>query len=139
MKRTTKNVMLAAVLTMAASTVLSAQSMRAEIPFSFRAGNGVMGPGSYEVTAAPGEHWFVLRNFDDRKAVIVLAGPGEDAPRAWKDSGTGMLQFACSEGTCNLLRLWSGEGSQSHVFSVPKTVDGRPARLAVIRLVAAQK
>jgi len=135
MKRTTMNLMLAAVLTMSASTAVFAQTMRAEIPFSFRAGNAVMAPGAYEVTASSGEQWFVLRNFDTRKSVIVLSEAADDAPKPWKDAGGGILQFGCGDGSCNLLRLFSGVGPQSHRVSAPTTVDGRPARLAMIRLV----
>jgi hypothetical protein len=127
--------MLVAVVAMAASTVLSAQTMRAEISFPFSAGKTVMQPGAYEVVSSAAHDVYVLRNLDQRKGVILLAGPGEDTPQAWKSAGYPVLQFACGQGPCSLSRIWNGSGTQLQRFAEPRTADGRPIPPAMIRMV----
>jgi len=139
MKSLTMNLMLATAALMVASTVASAQTLKAEIPFSFQAAGKLMQPGTYMITSASGETWFELRNLDDHKSIVLPGGVREDAPKAWRQAGNGALQFACNDGSCALNRVWSGvSGDPAHVFARPKQENGKPATLAVIRLVSSQ-
>lgn len=131
MKRLTMNLMLATAVAMVASTVASAQEMKAYIPIQFRVGSAVMAPGSYTLTTA--ETWLALQNSDTHKAVMFGKGVLDDPPKAWVQGRDGKLEFECSDG-CFLKRIWTGQGAPAHVYGTSKPSGGRGARLAVIRL-----
>ncbi len=138
MKRTTMNLMLAAATLMVASTVASAQALKAEIPFAFRAGGKVMAPGTYMVMASNGESRLQIRGRDG--SVLLGTGVREDAPKTWKHAGRAVLEFACyNDGGCALQRVWTGDdGIQAHKFTAPKRGAGDARGLAAIRLISIQ-
>jgi hypothetical protein len=134
MKSLTMNMMLAAAALMAGSTAVSAQTMKAEIPFAFKAHGKVMPAGQYNVYRAKDETSFTIRNAQSHESVMLLALAGEDAAKGWDSRNGGLLQFVCSEG-CTLQRIWTHQGYPVHELAPRKPVEGKSTRLAVIRLV----
>ena len=114
MKRFTINMTLAvAALTLAAGTV-SAQTMKAEIPFAFRVGGQVMQPGSYRVSILSGtSSTRIVRLTGDNVVRTTLASETSysDVPSAWTVEASPKLRFACDDGPCTLTSLFVGTGS----------------------------
>jgi hypothetical protein len=135
MKRFAMNVAVAAAaMTFAVGTV-SAQTMKAEIPFAFRIGNQIMLPGAYAVTVMPGmaaSAVVKVANYDARKSALAVPIYYADAPKAWTASGSARLRFECGDGACFLTNLWVGAG-QSLVFRSQRGKNGEP-RIAEITL-----
>ena len=128
MKCLTMNMTLAvAALTIAAGTV-SAQTMKAEIPFAFRVGKQVMQPGEYRVSVLPsysGTAVWRLANFDSKQTVLVLSMNRTAPSKEWSDARLAKLSFACGDGPCALTRLWTGEGD-AYNFHSARGKDGEP-------------
>jgi hypothetical protein len=135
MKRYTMNMTLAvAALTLTAGTI-SAQTMKAEIPFAFRVGKQVMQPGAYLVNILPsssGAQIVRLANRDAKQSVLLVPSARFDVPRAWTSEARPKLRFACSEGPCTLNSMWMGEGSALQ-FHSQRGKNGEP-RIAEITL-----
>jgi hypothetical protein len=113
-------------LVFAAGTV-SAQTMKAEIPFAFRVGNKVMQPGEYRLYLVPfgsAVAW-ELANFDARQSVLAMASNRATPSKEWLAARTAKLSFTCGEGPCTLNRIWSGEGD-AYQFRTPRGKDGEP-------------
>jgi len=130
----TKNLMIAAAALTIAVGVAGAQTMKAEIPFGFRAAGAVMPAGSYLVNAdqtAGGLTFFKLTNQDTHRSILAVPythigqKPGE-TPVA--------LTFACSGAHCTLVQAAPGSG-ESYRFKSPDLGKDRDTRLAVIRAV----
>jgi len=134
MTNLTKNMTLAiAALAMAAGTV-SAQSMKAEIPFAFRIGKKVMQPGEYRVHRQSGSSqapMFTLAGLDSHESAIVVASYRSAPSKAWAEAGQAKLSFTCGDGPCTLDRVWAGEGD-AYTFHSTRGKDGD--RIAEITL-----
>jgi hypothetical protein len=104
----------AARLTFFATTILaatfaaapaSAQNLKGEIPFQFKADHSAMNPGVYSIAPAStltGTEPVVLRNLTDGKTVIAgvvtqIQTRGNEQPR---------IEFACHEQDCRLVRIF---------------------------------
>ena len=97
MKSLTTNCMIAVAALAAAAGSASAQVLKAEIPFTFRAGKALMPPGSYELNlgAAPSRTFFILRNAQTKASVmladrlarraLIRAGLLTKAKKVWRD------------------------------------------------------
>ena len=89
MKRYTMNMTLAvAALTLAAGTV-SAQTMKAEIPFAFHVGNKVMQPGEYHVSRLSGytgTSVWKLSNVDAKQSVLMVPVHRAAPSKEWTES-----------------------------------------------------
>jgi hypothetical protein len=136
MKNLTTNLMLAAIALAAATGVASAQQLKAEIPFSFRA-QGMMAPaGTYTVRkdTTGGVPKFLLRSVASGDSILLMSMIQGDPNKAWEASGAAVLEFECGDSGCALNRLWSGRGAPAYRFSHPKAEKGERAHLAVIRL-----
>jgi hypothetical protein len=124
MKSLTKNMVLAiAVLGMAAGTV-SAQTMKAEIPFAFRVGKQVMQPGEYLVRLLPNvssTSVFTLANVDAHKTVILVPSNRSVPPKA--SAWASKLRFECGDGPCTLARVSTGDGN-AYDFHSKRARDG---------------
>ena len=135
MTNLTKNMTLAiAALAMAAGTV-SAQSMKAEIPFAFRIGTKVMQPGEYRVHRQSGStqaSLFTLASLDTRQSALVVASYRGAPSKAWTDAGQAKLSFLCGDGPCTLTRVWTGDGD-AYTFHSTRGKDGE-TRVAEITL-----
>jgi len=132
---TIRTIIAAAALTVAVTTA-SAQTYRAEVPLSFRAGDAKMLPGEYELKleingASPK---LFVRNLDTHTAVITLATFGEDAPKTWRSAGKPVLAFECTEGSCVLSKLYDGANTFS--YAIPhRAVRSGETKLSLITLM----
>jgi len=136
MKRSTLNLLLATAAVLAASTMASAQTIKADIPFPFRAAGVTMTPGSYELTRFSLSHQLLeLRDLNRNKTIVLSAGIPQDAPLAWTTAGRPMLSFTCGDNGCALTRVWTGRGSDAQKFVVPQ--EKEPVRKHLERVVAA--
>ena len=114
MKRTAMNMTLAvAALALAAGTV-SAQTMKAEIPFAFRVGKQVMQPGEYRVrlvSNSSSSPIVSLANFGADRTVLLMATNRSEVSKEWRAAGLAKLSFTCGEGPCTITGIWMGQGS----------------------------
>ena len=126
MKRMAMNITLAvATLAVAAGTV-SAQTMKAEIPFAFRVGNRVMQPGQYRIIVTSGSTPLLnLLNIDRHEAVLLSTAYLNDVPMRWSAAGLPKLSFLCGEGPCTVSQAWTGEG-YALSFQAPRGKNGEP-------------
>jgi hypothetical protein len=128
MKRLAMNMTLAvAALAVAAGTV-SAQTMKAEIPFAFRVGKQVMQPGEYRVTVKytnSGSQLLYVATREGDHTVLLAPAYRKDAPKDWTAAGLPKLSFACGEGPCTINRVWTGDGDALN-FSTPRGKNGEP-------------
>lgn len=134
MKATTTK-MLATAALLAAATTGSAQSMQAEIPFAFQAGETRMQPGSYQVRLrqnSGGIPVLQIYNFDDRKSVTTLPRTVERPTRVADKGSDVVLTFECTEGRCALARLWDGSESL-YTFATPKPTAATHAASVILR------
>jgi len=136
MKRSTMNLMLAAAALLAASTAAPAQTMTAEVPFSFSAGGKVLPAGKYTVSASIGEKLFEVSNAKNHYSVLLNRGAEGDPQKEWTSGDGGVLLFDCSDG-CALRQIWTNRGYPSHrILSRHDSGESGSPRLAVIRLAA---
>jgi hypothetical protein len=139
MKNLTMNLIATAAL-MVASTVASAQTMTATIPFTFQAGRAVMAPGTYQLSNRAGERWFQLKNVDSNKAIYLAPLGTQDPPREWQSAAaspsTSFIGFACGDDQCVLKSTWIAQTDSAHEFATPKVQEGKLAGLTMIRIVA---
>jgi len=103
---------------------------------SFRAGDKAMLPGSYEVRVDSGYTGIpqvFVRNLDDQKQIVLIATPGNDAPKAWRDAGKPMFAFECTEGRCVLRSMWTAKDVATYTFpgSITPHGDNKVALLLV--------
>jgi hypothetical protein len=130
--------MIGAAAMVAAAGAASAQTtLKAEIPFAFRAGKAMMAPGSYDVSLArnsTGNFYFLLRNADSGQAAMLALFTTEDAPKAWRASETPRLGFECAGERCILRQAWTGEDLTAYRFPSPKLGGEEPMRTAEIPL-----
>ena len=134
MKSLTSKLMITAAAVVVATSVASAQSLKADIPFAFRAGGKVMAPGSYRVTTAGSTHYVILSNYEAKDSVIAMPTALGDAPKKASDP---VITFECGSGPCELVRLWTASGFPAMKFAHGKSGTGERAALTEIRLVRA--
>jgi hypothetical protein len=134
MKTLTTNLMIAAAALTVLAAGASAQSLKAEIPFTFRAGNATLLPGAYrvDVTTSAGGQYVTLRGLDHKAAVILTNFSADLSPKAGAD-GHPMLGFECAGHTCVLRNLWRGYYTPAYRFYGP-TLRGDDVRLTHVAL-----
>src|SRR5262245_28460984 len=117
MKTSTRNMLLATAAFVAASIVMSAETLTANIPFPFQANGVAMAPGSYELKSYSGEAWFQLRDLHGESSIFVSSGTRETPPSAWTKAGMPKLAFTCGERGCMLSRIWTGTSEVAHGYN----------------------
>jgi hypothetical protein len=132
MKTLTHRLMIAAAAVAVVSGSAMAQSLKADIPFSFRAGAATLAPGSYTITTnySAGRSTLIVHSPDTGAGVIlsqyVLAGPSARSAGA-------KLTFECAGRDCVLRELSKGSGDNNLIF--PNNLPhGDDRRIAVIPL-----
>jgi hypothetical protein len=114
MKRYTMNMTLAVAALAIAAGTLSAQTMKAEIPFAFRVGGQLLQPGTYRVnlnrSGGGGVQLLSVSSYEQKRTVMAMPTNSNSASKEWLMAGTPKLRFACGEGACALMRVWTGEG-----------------------------
>jgi hypothetical protein len=132
MKNTTKKLTIAAAFLAVATAVASAETLKADIPFAFRAGDSVMSPGAYSVKVDPANHLVTLSSYDTRQTAMLIPSGIGDAAKAWRAKGEPVLAFECGIGKCTITQVWTG--SAHPAYSLPHR-GGEHAPLTLIRLV----
>jgi hypothetical protein len=135
MKKLTTRFMIATAALVVAAGTASAQTMKVEIPFEFRAGHQVMAPGTYQVNSLDirsSTKVFRLLDVHLRRSILVLPQAQVDPRKGWSADGNAKLVFECISGRCALAQLWSGSESYAYAFSRPKLGKNEDASLRVI-------
>jgi hypothetical protein len=128
MKTSKIRYMIAAAALAVAAASASAQTYKAEIPLSFRAGETKMLPGTYQfdVSTTYGAAVLVrVRNLDTHHTIMLLAGSPSDAPKAWRQVGKPVIAFECTGTACALRRLWNGRDTFTYSFPGPAVSRGK--------------
>jgi len=139
MKRLMIQSMFAAATLAAVAGSASAQHLKAEIPFAFRAGTALMQPGTYDVAAEVGvaSTTFRFHNRETNQSVVLVRYATRDVSKAWVAAGHPTIAFRCAGADCALREVWTS-GRSSSLFPVPKTASGDPVRIAEVRLIPAK-
>ena len=138
MKRLTTNLMIAAAALAAVAGSASAQTLKADIPFTFHMGTVVMSPGTYEVrTNHTGSgSIFVLQNKETHTSAMVAQVSASDAPNAWRAGGVAKLGFECAGSRCVLRAIWHAGDAYVYNFGGPKFGRGEEVHTAVIAMTS---
>ena len=138
MKKTTKNLILTAAFLAVATGVASAQTLKADVPFAFRAGGKMMPAGAYRVEIAGPSHEIVfLRNFEAKESTVMISSGPATPPKAWTAKGAPVLSFECGATRCSLIRLWTGSSEPAITFPHPNLRANERASITDIPLVKA--
>jgi hypothetical protein len=127
MTRLTTKLMIAAAALVAAGAA-SAQTMKADIPFAFRAGGKAMAAGTYHVDFGNLGGTVVIRGWN-KSGVMALPTARKEAAES-----TPKLVFQCGRGTCSLLQIWPGYSKPGLEFRTPKLDPREQASLVVVPL-----
>ena len=135
MKQLTLKSMLAAAVVVLTAGSASAQTLKADIPFTFHAAGATMPAGTYEVRTSGSitSQYVILRNTDSHRSVLAtyaLANP----PGDWRTRDQAMLRFQCNGGYCAMSEAWTGAGSSVLRFNAPKLGHDGDTRIAEIRM-----
>jgi hypothetical protein len=134
----TTRMMIAAATVVAAAGVASAQTMRAEIPFTFRANGAVMTAGQYLVTLSTleaGAPLLEIFNVENHRGALVRATVPQDPPKQWRQTGAGILSFTCGASRCSLSGVWNGKtGYPAYKLSSPKADPNEPVQITLVTL-----
>ena len=95
----------------AAAQAQSAQTMKADIPFAFTAGQRTLPPGVYTVTVVPSA--VIVKSADHKGGVIVMT---DSADSTGASSSVAALVFTRYEGQYFLSRVWSPAGDGRVLF-----------------------
>jgi hypothetical protein len=133
----TKRLMVAAATLVASAGAASAQTMKAEIPFTFRANGELMTPGTYRVTLTSmgaGVPYLYVHNLDGHHSALAVARVPHDAPKGWRDAGNAVLSFKCGAKVCTLVEVWGGNQAPAYSISSPRLGKDEPTRIALVAL-----
>jgi len=138
MKSFTIKSLLAAAAMTAAAGVASAQTLKVEVPFSFRAGETLMAPGTYRIVAGTNAlHTAAIQiRHDGEGGGIMMLATQRNAAKAWVAMGVPKVQFDCMDGRCSLAKVWNGESRDAlEVIPTRRTMQDN-ASLSTITLTA---
>jgi hypothetical protein len=123
---------IAAATLVVAAGAAQAQTIKAEIPFSFRVAGTVLPAGEYRVESKSrvGVPIFWLANPDAHRSIVTMAYLHDSVP----STSDPKLTFECYGANCVLVRMSSAQG-ETYGFSLPSPGAEEPARVAVIRAV----
>jgi len=130
----TRNMIIAAAALLSAVGMAEAQTIKAEVPFGFRAAGTMMPAGSYiweEGRAAGATAVFKLTNAESRQSIFTIP----IAHNTLNPGATPTLTFECSGHDCSLVRVAPGDGSSYRLNTPGLGKDSNYPRLAVIRAV----
>ena len=112
MKTTITRFVLAAAIAAAAAGAAEAQNMKANIPFTFRAGAAVLPAGDYRIDAMNANRVVVFYSDTTRKGAMVLPTGTTNPSKYWDSDSDPVLVFECTgSGRCSLTTLWYGGGA----------------------------
>jgi hypothetical protein len=136
MKNLTMRSMFVAAALAAVAGSASAQTYKAEIPVSFHVGKRTMTPGAYQLHLATTGNGALLTvlNVKTSASAILLAAPGADAPKAWRQETGPVISFECLGPNCVLNRLWTGSDISAYNFSRLKVSAADAERIAAVNV-----
>jgi hypothetical protein len=125
----------AAALAVAAGSA-SAQSLKADIPFTFHTANATMSPGTYVITVqySAGRQFLLMRNADTGAGAMLTQYVDAVASKAMEWDNTAKLTFECARRACVLRELWKGGGSGGFQFLGPKLPRNEDTHIAEVAL-----
>ncbi len=103
---TTKLLAVAALV--AAAGIASAQTMKADVPFSFQVGGKTFASGLYRVQLSGDRVVIAILAEKSNRGMLTTTYPGGDPKASWRASGQPVLSFRCSGGECALTSVWMG-------------------------------
>jgi hypothetical protein len=134
MKNLTKNMTIAAAALVVAAGVAQAQTIKVEVPFSFRAAGTVMPAGEYRVTTTSktsGIPVFQLSNAAAHRSILAIPFVASNRKPGSPEAS---MTFACGGAHCALVQVANGAG-QAYRFQSPNFGRDEATRVAVIRAV----
>jgi hypothetical protein len=136
MKASTSRLIIAAAALAAAADSVYAQSLKAEIPFTFHTSNATLAPGAYVISVnySAGRQYLILRNADTGNAVMLSQYVDAVASKAMEWDNTAKLTFECTKRACVLRELWKGGGSGGFQFLGPRLPRNADTHIAIVGL-----
>lgn len=131
MKSMMNHLMVAAVAMAAVAGVASAQTLKVEVPFAFRASGTVMPAGTYYVVSRPtgsGVPIFRVLNLDAKRGILASAGLKHEGA----SNGEAKLVFRCYDSSCTLAQIWTGSAVGAYDIPMPKLHSDERAALVEI-------
>jgi len=129
--------MVAAATLVVAAGAASAQTLKAEIPFTFRTGETVMAAGTYRIGwiyRQSGQAMFRLGSEDGHNAVLLVPKASGDPRKTWLEANKPVLSFECGVSRCALVGLWTGPDTPAYVLPRPKLGRDEPASVAMVAM-----
>jgi len=132
---TTRMMIAAATLVVAAGAASAQTSLKAEIPFTFRVGNQTMSAGTYDITRLAGQSGapiFRLRDEHASRAIMLLPQGAGDPKKAWAAADKPVLAFDCVLNRCALAQIWTGPSYPAYQIRHGDLGSEEPARVALV-------
>jgi hypothetical protein len=131
----TNFIMAVAAMAVAAGSA-SAETLKADIPFTFRAGNTLLTPGAYKLkmSVSINRHFILMQNEDTGASVMLATFVQGDASKNLKAKRVPALAFVCDNARCALTELWTGGEASSYYFRTPHLGHDGDLRTAEIAL-----
>ena len=138
MKSLMTNCIIAVAALAVAAGSASAQTLKADIPFTFRAGKTLLTPGTYKLRMAVSTNrdFLVMQNEDTGASVMLPTFIRGDASKNLKAKGLPALVLVCHDARCVLSELWTGGEASSYYFPTPNLGHDGGLRTAEIALTA---
>jgi hypothetical protein len=132
MTKLTKNFMIAAAALTLTATAVSAETLKAEIPFAFQVSGKVLPAGTYTVDSSKLRSTGIvpLRSTETNDAVLVSRIAANDPKAEWRADGKARLVFECGD-TCTLVQIYSPSDAAAYGIAHPKSTNLN-TRIAVI-------
>lgn len=136
MTKFTTRLMVAAATFVVAAGAASAQTMKADIPFTFRAGGAMFPAGTYRVQLSydSGVPILYLRGEAGYPAALAQAMAPHDPPKNWRANRGATMAFQCGVSQCSLVEVWSGTERPAYSFATPRLGRNETLRVAVVAL-----
>src|SRR5215831_9017918 len=132
MKCTAIRLMFATAVVAVVTSVASAQTMKADIPFAFRFGKEMYPAGTYRVQVQGPYSTVRISNLETRHDAVMLVTSTETPAAAWRATGAPVMAFECGLGRCQLTQIWAGFDRPA--LSLPHPRLGRD-EVATLRVV----
>jgi hypothetical protein len=128
--------MTAAAALVVVTGIASAQTLKFDVPFAFRAGDQMYPAGSYRVVVDSLYHMVHLDNAKTREGRMILPVSSEWAPKEWREKGEPTLGFECGLGRCTLAKIWTA--ADISALNMPHARGGRD-EVATLRVIHAAR
>ena len=133
----TKRLMIAAATVVVAAGAASAQTLKADIPFTFRAGQTVLAAGTYEITQLLGQTAVTtFRIRGQNGSIMLMPQSANDPKKAWTAEGKPTLAFDCVADHCALAAIWTGPATPAYKIRHGDLGSDEPLRVALVALYA---